>query len=796
MRLYGAIEKVEPLNDGTVRVHGVVSTENRDDQDEIVMADAMRAAIPDYMRFPSIREMHQLSAVGTALEMDVGDDKITRVVAHVVDPTAIVKIRNKVYRGFSIGGRVTQRKAGDPKTITGLHLTEVSCVDRPANPDAVFEMWKASAQGEPGMNGLVTLGETEAGKALAALPHTADGVRQRWLAEDGSEHLTKAAALARNEEISAAPPGETSEPVDKAVDNEPVESSGNAAQTAIDAALKAIETAGDALGTTLEHTEKESAGDGAKPYGDVAYADPGYQSDGKKRYPIDTAAHIRAAWNYINKPANSGKYNSDQASRIKGKIVAAWKRVIDKDGPPSAEKISARDTLAKSLWDIGRLAQMVADQMELKERFQLAALLTSTAQVLRNLVAEETAEAMAGTEIDEPVDDEPVMSLSLAALDVMTDAVKSFIPETDRAEALVSWIQKVGARHDAAHQAQMDIAAYAIRRGMEIGPLRRAEMVEAGMAHKAVLDAGAAELRAEREMLTNSNPTAGSPTQNSTVNTAGAGVTGVPNATGASPASPHPGRAQQGTQKAAAAEPTLLMIEGMVKRGAGHMALFDIGHDQMDAISGGATCKEGGGKPGYLSTGDMALLHKAHGHLMNLGVKCAAAEAETDNPPPGGPVAISSAEAEGQGTAITAGGAGTDRGEPGKNAAVDADDLAKVERVERLEAQNATLVKTINDMVPMLERMSKRVEDIAQQEMPPRAIARVTGSITKSVDNRMPGDVTQPISQEDVAKAFAEMDPETQTLTLIKAAKQKPMMTHGIHDGPGPWRPPVPPAKS
>src|SRR6185312_5147778 len=35
------------------------------------------------------------------------------------------------------------------------------------------------------------------------------------------------------------------------------------------------------------------------PYGDVAYADPGYQSDKKKRYPIDSADHVRAAWSYI-----------------------------------------------------------------------------------------------------------------------------------------------------------------------------------------------------------------------------------------------------------------------------------------------------------------------------------------------------------------------------------------------------------------------------------------------------------------------------------------------------------------
>src|SRR5467141_849731 len=145
MRLYGAIEKVEPQDDGTVRVHGIATSETVDDQDEIVRADAMRAALPEYMRFPALREMHQLSAAGTTLEAEVGDDGTTRIVAHVVDPVAVAKVKNQVYRGFSIGGRVTQRDPGNPKAITGLVLSEISLVDRPANPEAVFDCWKASA---------------------------------------------------------------------------------------------------------------------------------------------------------------------------------------------------------------------------------------------------------------------------------------------------------------------------------------------------------------------------------------------------------------------------------------------------------------------------------------------------------------------------------------------------------------------------------------------------------------------------------------------------------------------------
>jgi hypothetical protein len=119
MRLYGAIQKVESQDDGTVRVHGIATSEAVDDQGEVVQADAMRAAIPDYMHFPALREMHQLSAAGTTLEAEVGDDGVTRIVAHVVDPIAVAKVRNQVYRGFSIGGRVTKRALGDPKGLSG-----------------------------------------------------------------------------------------------------------------------------------------------------------------------------------------------------------------------------------------------------------------------------------------------------------------------------------------------------------------------------------------------------------------------------------------------------------------------------------------------------------------------------------------------------------------------------------------------------------------------------------------------------------------------------------------------------
>jgi hypothetical protein len=92
---------------------------------------------------------------------------------------------------------------------------------------------------------------------------------------------------------------------------------------------------------------------GEKKYGDVKFADAK-----NKKYPIDTEAHIRAAWNYINKEKNAAKYSAEDAKSIKSAIVAAWKDKIDKEGPPSAAKSELDGDLKKYLgeeaWDVSQ----------------------------------------------------------------------------------------------------------------------------------------------------------------------------------------------------------------------------------------------------------------------------------------------------------------------------------------------------------------------------------------------------------------------------------------------------------
>ncbi len=151
MNIYGEITKVEALDDGTIRVTGVASTGAVDDADERVLPEAMKAALPAYMRFGALREMHGLSAAGATLSAEVTDDGATRIETHVVDPVAVKKVQLGVYKGFSIGGKVLERDPGDRRVITRLKLNEISLVDRPCNPEAVIDVWKAD-HGTPPTN--------------------------------------------------------------------------------------------------------------------------------------------------------------------------------------------------------------------------------------------------------------------------------------------------------------------------------------------------------------------------------------------------------------------------------------------------------------------------------------------------------------------------------------------------------------------------------------------------------------------------------------------------------------------
>lgn len=131
--------EITKVDDEQRLVYGYASTEAMDVQGEVVTKDALAKALPEYMRFANIREMHTASAVGVAKSAEI-DDKGLYISAKVVDDNAWTKVKEGVYKGFSIGGKMLQ-KVND--TITEMRLSEISLVDRPANPEAIIELWKS-----------------------------------------------------------------------------------------------------------------------------------------------------------------------------------------------------------------------------------------------------------------------------------------------------------------------------------------------------------------------------------------------------------------------------------------------------------------------------------------------------------------------------------------------------------------------------------------------------------------------------------------------------------------------------
>lgn len=143
MQLYGQIEKCAGGDDGSIIVSGYASTSAIDGAGDIIVPDAIAKAVESWRRWGNIREMHQMSAVGTAVSAEMRDDKLW-LEARIIDPLAIAKCKAGVYKGFSIGGRVIARDPADRRKITKMALSEISIVDQPENRETGFSLAKAA----------------------------------------------------------------------------------------------------------------------------------------------------------------------------------------------------------------------------------------------------------------------------------------------------------------------------------------------------------------------------------------------------------------------------------------------------------------------------------------------------------------------------------------------------------------------------------------------------------------------------------------------------------------------------
>ena len=76
----------------------------------------------------------------------------------------------------------------------------------------------------------------------------------------------------------------------------------------------------DVIKAAIARREDVNPKTGERQYGDVKYADPT-----NKKYPLDTADHVRSAWSYINMPKNARKYSPSEVATMKKRIAAEAK---------------------------------------------------------------------------------------------------------------------------------------------------------------------------------------------------------------------------------------------------------------------------------------------------------------------------------------------------------------------------------------------------------------------------------------------------------------------------------------
>jgi cation transport regulator ChaB len=179
-RITSPIDHITKLDDGSVLVHCVVTSETPDSQGEIVDYDAFKAAAPDLMKWATLGEMHDPERMdaGTILKLYF-DDAARKVEAdlHVVDPTAIRKVLSRTYKAVSIGGvklatRLVDVAGKTYRKITRLMAEEISLVNRGANPDAAiskqFVLAKKADMDEQPIGADVDLNETRTPEQIAA----------------------------------------------------------------------------------------------------------------------------------------------------------------------------------------------------------------------------------------------------------------------------------------------------------------------------------------------------------------------------------------------------------------------------------------------------------------------------------------------------------------------------------------------------------------------------------------------------------------------------------------------------
>jgi hypothetical protein len=140
------ITKAERDANGDLIVYGKATGPDIDLDEQICDPAWLKSAMPEWMSWGNMREMHQPIVAGIGRELDAkGDDWWLK--SQVVDEGTAKKIEAGALKGYSIGiknAKVVKDKAAPGGRIVGGQIVEVSYVDRPCNPTATLAIAKAA----------------------------------------------------------------------------------------------------------------------------------------------------------------------------------------------------------------------------------------------------------------------------------------------------------------------------------------------------------------------------------------------------------------------------------------------------------------------------------------------------------------------------------------------------------------------------------------------------------------------------------------------------------------------------
>jgi len=186
------MKSAESTNDNWL-IEGIATTEHLDRENDIILRDAVRKALDEYLANPILRYMHK-EPIGRVLEARYNEDGLyvkAEVIKNQRNADIWALIENGVLRSFSVMGKIKKAslsKMGGKtvRKIEDIDLYEISIVDIPANSNTFFQVVAKALEGidfeeiEKGEKGVEMTEETKTPEWVEELKKELQTIREEF----------------------------------------------------------------------------------------------------------------------------------------------------------------------------------------------------------------------------------------------------------------------------------------------------------------------------------------------------------------------------------------------------------------------------------------------------------------------------------------------------------------------------------------------------------------------------------------------------------------------------------------